>query len=197
MVDNVDDATKHRRFDELLKVIEEGVVYHSEKMIGKTYAVLVDGPSKKNPEVLSGYTETGKLVHFEGPNYLKGSIVNVYIEESHAFSMKGRLIDDPIIVLAKLAASRLSHEKEAVRYLECKAAFENDENVKKLLSSIEETQKSMVSLAAKNEQEAARLAKEKYDALMDEYLHHPVVMNLRSAIDELEALLSEVEGMLS
>ena len=197
MVDNVDDATKHRRFDELLKVIEDGVVYHSEKMVGKTYAVLVDGPSKKNPEVLSGYTESGKLVHFEGPNYLKGSIVNVYIEESHAFSMKGRLIDDPIIVLAKLAASRLSHEKEAVRYLECKAAFESDENVKKLLKEIEEIQKAMVVHASKNEQEEARLAKEKYDALMDEYLHHPVVENLRSAIEELEALLSEVEGMLS
>ena len=197
MVDNVDDAAKHRRFDELLKVIEDGVVYHSEKMIGKTYAVLVDGPSKKNPNVLSGYTENGKLVHFEGPTYLKGNIVNVLIEESHAFSMKGRLIDDPVIVLARLAAKRLSHEKEATRYLECKEAFDNDETVKGLLKEIEETQKEMVLHASKNEQEEARLCKDKYDALMDEYLHHPVVENLRSAVEELETLLTEVEEMLS
>ena len=195
--DDVDDATKHRRFDELLKVIEEGVVYHSEKMVGKTYSVLVDGPSKKNQDVLSGYTENGKLVHFEGPSYLKGSIVNVLIEESHAFSMKGRLIDDPVIVLAKLAAKYLSKEKEAQRYLSSKEAFDSDPSVKALLKKIEETQKEMVVLASKNEQEKAMDAKKRYDSLMEEYLNHPLVLNLQSSMEELEDLLTEVEGFLS
>lgn len=195
--DDVDDATKHRRFDELLKVIEEGVVYHSEKMVGKTYSVLVDGPSKKNQDVLSGYTENGKLVHFEGPSYLKGSIVNVLIEESHAFSMKGRLIDDPVIVLAKLAAKHLSKEKEAQRYLSSKEAFDSDASVKALLKKIEETQKEMVVLASKNEQEKAMDAKKRYDTLMEEYLNHPLVLNLQSSMEELEDLLTEVEGFLS
>ena len=195
--DDVDDATKHRRFDELLKVIEEGVVYHSEKMVGKTYSVLVDGPSKKNQDVLSGYTENGKLVHFEGPSYLKGSIVNVLIEESHAFSMKGRLIDDPVIVLAKLAAKYLSKEKEAQRYLSSKEAFDSDPSVKALLKKIEDTQKEMVVLASKNEQEKAMDAKKRYDTLMEEYLNHPLVLNLQSSMEELEDLLTEVEGFLS
>ena len=63
-------------------------------MVGKTYAVLVEGPSEKNPEMLSGYTEKNKLVHFKGPISLVGEIVNVKILESHTYSMIGELINE-------------------------------------------------------------------------------------------------------
>ncbi|MCF0113263.1 MAG: tRNA (N6-isopentenyl adenosine(37)-C2)-methylthiotransferase MiaB, partial [Bacilli bacterium] len=103
MVDNVSDATKHERFDRLLKVVEQGVLSHSAPMVGNVYKVLVDGPSKKDPEVLSGYTEQSKLINFRGPQYLKGQIVEVKVTENHAFSMIGELVDDPLIALAKNA----------------------------------------------------------------------------------------------
>ena len=197
MVDNVDDATKHRRFDELLKVIEAGVVYHADQMIGKTYQVLVDGPSKKDKDVLSGYTENGKLVHFNGPSYLKGKMVKVEILESHAFSMMGRLLDDPILVLASHAAKLLEKEDAVIRYKKYKEDFDNDESIKALLTEIENKQREMVKLAAKEDNQEALKAKKEYDELMEKYLNHPVVINLNSATDELEPLLLEVEGILS
>lgn len=196
MTDNVDDATKHRRFDELLKAVEEGVVYHSSRMVGKTYEVLVDGPSKKDKSVLSGYTENGKLVHFEGPAYLKGTIVKVEIMEDHAFSMKGKMVDDPVLVLARIAAKELGNEPEVLRFKECKKAYDEDPTVALLLSKIAAKQKELAKNAEADDVSAARCKKE-YDALMEQYRSHPVVINLESATSDLESLLLEVEGILS
>ena len=63
-------------------------------MIGKVYDILVEGPSEKNPEMLSGYTEKNKLVHFKGGIDLVGQIVKVKILESHTYSMIGELINE-------------------------------------------------------------------------------------------------------
>ena len=62
--------------------------------LNKIEKVLVDGPSKRNPNILSGYTETGKLVHFEGDANLVGKIVNVKIKESHLYSLIGELVNE-------------------------------------------------------------------------------------------------------
>lgn len=53
---------------------------------GKTVQVLADGPSKRNPAVLSGYTETNKLVNFTGDGVKAGDIVPVFIETAKTFS---------------------------------------------------------------------------------------------------------------
>ncbi|MBQ2069969.1 MAG: tRNA (N6-isopentenyl adenosine(37)-C2)-methylthiotransferase MiaB [Bacilli bacterium] len=197
LVDNVDDTTKHRRFDELLKVIEEGVTYHSAKMLGKEYSVLVDGPSKKDKSMLSGYTENGKLVHFLGPSYLKGAIVKVRIVEDHAFSMKGELLDDPILVLAKKAKAALAKEEAVIRYKSYKEKVDSSSEIKNLREKIESSQRKMVVLASEGKGEEAAKEKAHYEALMDEYKNHPLILNLASAGDELENLLLEVEGYFS
>lgn len=92
--DNVSAAEKSKRFKELVKALEEDIVKYSENMIGKTYKVLVEGPSEKNPEMLSGYTEKNKLVHFKGDIKLVGEIVEVKILESHTYSMIGELVNE-------------------------------------------------------------------------------------------------------
>ncbi len=90
--DNVSSKDKSLRFRELVKVLEEGISKKSAEMVGKTYDVLVEGASEKNPEMLSGYTEKNKLVHFKGDLSLVGKIVPVKILESHTYSMIGELI---------------------------------------------------------------------------------------------------------
>lgn len=197
LVDSVDDATKHRRFDELLKVIEEGVTYHSAKMLGKEYSVLVDGPSKKDKSMLSGYTENGKLVHFLGPSYLKGTIVKVKIVEDHAFSMKGELIDDPILVLARKAKAELAKEEAVIRYKDYKEKVDSSIEIKNLREEIESSQREMVRLASEGKGEEAAKEKAHYEELMSEYKNNPLILNLSSAGEELENLLLEVEGYFS
>ncbi len=91
MEDKVSSQEKHDRFDRLVLAVEKGAIERANQMIGRVYDVLVDGYSKKNKSVLSGYTDTNKLVHFSGDESLIGKIVKVKIIESHLYSMIGEL----------------------------------------------------------------------------------------------------------
>ena len=93
MEDNVSKETKTRRFQELVKHLEKHIEEYSNAMVGNTYDVLVDGVSKTDENMLSGYTETNKLVHFKGDLSLVGTIVKVKIKESHTYSLIGELVN--------------------------------------------------------------------------------------------------------
>ena len=94
MEDNVPYEVKSRRFKELVKHLEVHIEQSSKDMVGHTYDVLVDGESKTNKEMMSGYTETNKMVHFKGDSSLIGKIVKVKIIESHTYSLIGELINE-------------------------------------------------------------------------------------------------------
>ena len=196
MVDDVTPEAKHERFMRLLKVVEAGVVAHSEEMLGKTYSVLVEGPSKKDPGMLSGYTESSKLVHFRGPEELRGHIVPVMITESHAFSMLGELVEDPWISLAKDLRASLLEEASAKRYFACLEALNNDEGIKEIHARIESAQKAMMAAAQDHDDVAYAQAKREYEAAKAEYESHPLVVNLVTASEELrQDLLSITEAL--
>ena len=91
MEDNVPYEEKVKRFKELVKHLEKHIEEYSQDMVGKTYDVLVDGVSKNDEKMLSGYTETNKLVHFQGDLSLVGTIVKVKITESHTYSLIGEI----------------------------------------------------------------------------------------------------------
>lgn len=94
IVDNVTPKEKNERFKELVKALEKDIEKYSIDMVGKTYDVLIDGVSEKNSDMLSGYTEKNKLVHFKGDISLVGKIVKVKILESHTYSMLGELVSE-------------------------------------------------------------------------------------------------------
>ncbi len=94
MEDNVTMEEKHKRFDELVLTVEKYAVPKSKAYVGKVLKVLVDGFSKKNKNVLSGYSEENKLVHFKGDVSLIGKIVKVKIIESHLYSLIGEYLDE-------------------------------------------------------------------------------------------------------
>ncbi|MCI6216567.1 MAG: tRNA (N6-isopentenyl adenosine(37)-C2)-methylthiotransferase MiaB [Mollicutes bacterium] len=195
MIDNVSDKEKHDRFVRLVKVIEDGVSKHAESMVGKTYKVLVDGPSKKDKGVLSGYTESSKLVNFKGPSFLKGHIVNVYINESHTYSLIGTLLDDPILVLASSLKEKIEKEDSYIRYIECKKAFESSSFLKQLKEEMEEKQKQLVNKSFKTDEDLLPLKKE-IDELKKAYFNDPVYLNLQSSIADLSSLLEQIKDNL-
>jgi len=92
--DNVTPKEKNRRFQELVKTLEEVIDPINQTLVGKTFPVLVESVSEKNSELLSGYTEHNKLVHFKGDKKLIGEIVNVKIKESHLYFLMGELVDE-------------------------------------------------------------------------------------------------------
>ena len=91
--DNVSYEAKSKRFMELVKHLEKHIESHSKTMVGKTYDVLVDGVSKTDKDMYSGYTEENKLVHFKGDESMIGKIVKVKINESHTYSMMGEIVN--------------------------------------------------------------------------------------------------------
>ena len=91
--DNVSYETKSKRFMELVKHLEKHIEAHSKTMVGKTYDVLVDGVSKTDKDMYSGYTEENKLVHFKGDETMIGKIFKVKINESHTYSMMGEIVN--------------------------------------------------------------------------------------------------------
>ena len=60
---------------------------------GKVVKVLVEGPSKKNENVLSGYTEDNKLVNFKGDKSMIGQIVNVKIIKAKTYTLEGEQVE--------------------------------------------------------------------------------------------------------
>lgn len=91
LVDNVSKKEKSARFKILTNALEETIAASSNRMVGQTFDVLVDGWSKKDKSVLSGYTEGNKLIHFQGDVSLIGKIVKVKVNESHVFSLMGEI----------------------------------------------------------------------------------------------------------
>lgn len=93
MVDNISKENKTNRFLELIKHLEVSIEDSSKRMVGHSYDVLVDGISKTDSNMLSGYTDGNKLVHFSGDESIIGKIVKVRITESHTYSLIGEIIN--------------------------------------------------------------------------------------------------------
>ena len=82
----------HKNINRLLEVQNEISKKKNDKYVGKVFKVLVDGVSKNNDKMLSGRTDTSKIVNFEGDVSLKGQYVDVKITEAHTWSLNGELI---------------------------------------------------------------------------------------------------------
>jgi tRNA-2-methylthio-N6-dimethylallyladenosine synthase len=82
-----------KNFDKLLEVQNEISKKKNDAYVGRVCSVLVEGESKNNPEMLSGRTDSSKIVNFKGDSSLKGKYVNVKITQAHTWSLNGELVD--------------------------------------------------------------------------------------------------------
>jgi tRNA-2-methylthio-N6-dimethylallyladenosine synthase len=84
------------RFARLTVVIERSALAKHRARIGREEEVLIEGPSKKDPSVLTGRTRQGKLVHFPpldtGALPEPGSYGSVLVEGAAPHHLKGRLL---------------------------------------------------------------------------------------------------------
>ena len=68
----------------------------SAGMVGKTERILVERPSRKDPEELSGRTANNRVVNFAGPITLIGNFTDVLITDALPNSLRGKLHDNNI-----------------------------------------------------------------------------------------------------
>ncbi|MDY0277053.1 MAG: tRNA (N6-isopentenyl adenosine(37)-C2)-methylthiotransferase MiaB [Acholeplasma sp.] len=83
---------KKQRLYKLNELINAGYLKGNERFLDKVVNVLVDGKSKYDDNVLSGYTEHNKLVNFKGDESLIGKIVPVKITIAKTWFLMGELI---------------------------------------------------------------------------------------------------------
>lgn len=93
MEDNVPMETKKRRLAELNALINEISAKKNLDYQDKVVEVLVEGESKKNPEILSGRTRTNRLVNFKAPKDVIGDIVYVKVTEAKTWSLDGEMVE--------------------------------------------------------------------------------------------------------
>jgi tRNA-2-methylthio-N6-dimethylallyladenosine synthase len=81
---------KEARNQDLLGVINDIALEGYAKLVGSPVEILCEGPSKHNPERLTGRTRTNKIVVFEGnPDRHIGQIFDVRIDHAAHFTLYG------------------------------------------------------------------------------------------------------------
>ncbi len=90
----VEPAVAAERFQRLRVVVERSALVKHEARVGRTEEVLVEGPSKKDPAVLSGRTRQNKLVHFTPPQQVRaGSYALVEITHGAPHHLIGKFVE--------------------------------------------------------------------------------------------------------
>ena len=91
--DDIDEATKVRRLEELIALQNELSLAANTACIGKEYEVLIEGTSKRSREHLFGRTEQGKVVVFDRKGHHTGQTVRVRITSASSATLKGELVE--------------------------------------------------------------------------------------------------------
>ena len=91
MENQIPEEIKHKRFDRLKELVESQIEENNQKYVGTIQKVLVEGTSKNNENMLTGRTDSNKVVIFEGENELIGTMVNLKIVSEHMWYLKGEI----------------------------------------------------------------------------------------------------------
>lgn len=94
--DDTPHAVKLERLQRLQKVIADNTRRYSDAMLGTVQRVLVEGPSKRDPQEMQGRSENNRVVNFDGgPNgaRLTGQFIDINITASNPYSLRG----EPVI----------------------------------------------------------------------------------------------------
>ncbi|MCO6428466.1 tRNA (N6-isopentenyl adenosine(37)-C2)-methylthiotransferase MiaB [Nitrosomonas communis] len=86
--------TKLARLYRLQERIAQQAQAISQGMVGTAQRVLVEGPSKKNPDEFCGRTDNNRVVNFAGSPDLVGHFINIKITAALSHSLRGEIINE-------------------------------------------------------------------------------------------------------
>lgn len=90
--DDVPLDVKTRRLNEIITLQSELSLKSNQNDIGKTFKVLVEGPSKKNPDELCGRSGSNKMCVFPGCGHKAGDYVDVKVLSCTSATLIGKLV---------------------------------------------------------------------------------------------------------
>jgi len=91
----VPDAVVAERFERLRVVVERSALARHRARVGRVEEVIVEGPSKRDPDVLTGRTRQNKLVHFRPPATAPpapGAYAEVRVDDAAPHHLRGELV---------------------------------------------------------------------------------------------------------
>ena len=91
MENQVPEEVKHERFNRLKALVEMQIAEKNKTYIGTTQYVLVEGKSKNNDNMLTGRTDSNKVVIFDGKDGDIGKLLPIRIVSEHMWYLKGRV----------------------------------------------------------------------------------------------------------
>ncbi len=92
--DFIDPAITKDRFQRLRVVVEHAALRQHQARVGRVEEVLIEGPSKRNPDVISGRTRQNKLIHFAPPRPIRtGSYATVEVTRAAPHHLEGRFVE--------------------------------------------------------------------------------------------------------
>ncbi len=89
MENQIPEEIKHKRFDRLKELYEKQMAINNKSYIGKVEKILVEGYSKNNENLLTGRTDSNKVVVFEGKKEEIGKVETIKIVSEHMWYLKG------------------------------------------------------------------------------------------------------------
>lgn len=92
MENQIPEEIKHERFNRLKELVESQIEETNQKYIGTIQKVLVEGKSKNNPNMLTGRTDSNKVVIFEGKDEWINKVIDLKIVSQHMWYLKGETI---------------------------------------------------------------------------------------------------------
>ena len=91
LADDTPMAVKHQRLERLQAALNANAKRINQAMVGTVQRVLVEKPSTRNPNELSGRTENMRYVNFAGDARMIGQFVDVVVTDAMANSLRGRI----------------------------------------------------------------------------------------------------------
>ncbi|HTJ98686.1 MAG TPA: tRNA (N6-isopentenyl adenosine(37)-C2)-methylthiotransferase MiaB [Bordetella sp.] len=91
LADDTPQTVKLQRLQRLQARIAEQAAAISRAMVGTTQRLLVEGPSRRDPNELMGRTENNRIVNFAAPARLIGHMIDVVITEAFTNSLRARV----------------------------------------------------------------------------------------------------------
>ena len=92
MSDNTPHEIKQDRLQRIQERIQRQAQAVSQRMVGTTQHILVEGISKKNPSELCGRTDNNRMVNFAGDFDVTGHFIGVEITAALSHSLRGKIV---------------------------------------------------------------------------------------------------------
>jgi len=90
--DNVPEGTKGNRLNEIIEKQNAHSLKRNQDQIGKTFEILVEGPSKRSDAQFCGRNSRNNMVIFDKKNALKGSYISVKITHCTQATLFGEIV---------------------------------------------------------------------------------------------------------